>query len=217
MSLSIDVETDSSGNPRIENFRKILETIEREGHKTTLFATGEFLEKNKDIISEAYENGHEIANHSYSHKKFFRMGEKEIDNDVKKSTRIIKEICKPVGFRAPCCSFVDFLPDILKKYGYKYDSSIMHSIKQPNLNYPFSRFEFKNGIVEFPFSSIGFMSMDWRAIKYWPIFKLFSEISKKQTITNVHSWSDDFRMIKWICKKFKIIPISKLLDSELTQ
>lgn len=218
MSLSIDVEKYERKDNELKSLSKILKIIEKKGYRTTLFVTGEFFESNKEIIEEAYSRGHEIGNHSMQHKKFFHMEEKKVEHDIKLSTKILSEVCKPIGFRAPCCSFVSFLPKILKRFKYLYDSSIMHSIKQPNLKYPLSIFKFDNGLIEVPFSTSFVLSMDWRTIKYWPIFKIFTALRNRELIiTNVHSWSNDFKMVEWIVKKFDIKPIKDILDLKSEQ
>jgi len=46
---------------------QVLETLNARGVRATFFVIGANVKKNPDIVREAYESGHLIANHSYSH------------------------------------------------------------------------------------------------------------------------------------------------------
>jgi peptidoglycan/xylan/chitin deacetylase (PgdA/CDA1 family) len=46
----------------------ILDTLEREGVRTTLFLTGEFIRNHPDLVQRILTQGHEIGNHTQSHR-----------------------------------------------------------------------------------------------------------------------------------------------------
>lgn len=57
---------DDGPTPSITN--KILDILEEEGIKATFFIIGSYAEKNPHLIKRAYDEGHGIGNHTYSHK-----------------------------------------------------------------------------------------------------------------------------------------------------
>jgi polysaccharide deacetylase family protein (PEP-CTERM system associated) len=80
-------------------------------------------------VSEIYEKGHEIASHGYSHKLLYDLGREKFEDDVKRSVDLLESITgeRTVRFRAPRFSInnsTKWAFEILKKYGFKYDSSI---------------------------------------------------------------------------------------------
>ena len=77
----------------------------------------------------ALEEGHEIANHGYSHLNVFDLQPQEFDRDIKKSTELLVSLTgiQPFGYRAPNFSFdhrTTWAYPILRKYGYTYSSSV---------------------------------------------------------------------------------------------
>jgi len=100
------------------------------GFKYTIFIIGRDLE-NPEVASRVkdwYQQGHEIGNHSYSHKQnlgFLKY--REIEFEVMKSHDIITKVCgeEPKGFIAPAIS--TNLIDILLKNNYLYDTSLFPS------------------------------------------------------------------------------------------
>lgn len=113
----------------IEVSYDLLELLDKYNTKATFFVLGCIAEKYPDYIKKLYETGHEIGSHSYSHRALYKRGKDQFEKELKRSTEIIKSITheQPIGFRAPSFS-VDLSTcgafGRLKKYGYKYDSSI---------------------------------------------------------------------------------------------
>ena len=65
---------------------KILDILKSEDIKATFFVIGQYVEKHPEIVKQAYEDGHYIANHGYSHKNsiLYKNSESFI-NEVKKT------------------------------------------------------------------------------------------------------------------------------------
>ena len=53
--------------PHLKYTTEILELLKKYGAKATFFIVGESAEKNPQIILQMYEEGHELANHTYTH------------------------------------------------------------------------------------------------------------------------------------------------------
>lgn len=110
----------------------ILELLSKHRAKATFFATGMVLQKYPDVIRQISEQGHEIACHSFKHRRLDKMNPDEFKQDIIKAKTLIQNITgrAPAGFRAPHFSISEktkwALP-ILKETGFQYDSSILLS------------------------------------------------------------------------------------------
>jgi len=110
----------------IEN---ILRFFSRYGVRATFFFVARDLEieKNARLIKSVTAAGNEIASHSYSHPQGFRLlSPEEKDYELKKSKEILGNISgrEIIGFRSPGWNISDDSLVILRRLGYKYDSSV---------------------------------------------------------------------------------------------
>jgi peptidoglycan/xylan/chitin deacetylase (PgdA/CDA1 family) len=111
---------------------KMLEVFSQFNARATLFVVGRDLESRscQEFCKEAARQGHEIANHSYSHlgnpkKLSFAEKEREIlrcHELIEKHTGIA-----PVGFRGPGYYIDQEMVQILLRENYLYDSSVLPS------------------------------------------------------------------------------------------
>ena len=111
---------------------RLAELLERLRIAATFFVCGKDLEEpaNVDILRELVRRGHNIANHSYSHSLRFRdLSTEEMRHEIEKTHTLIQDKLgvTPRGFRAPGYGWSRILLDILARYGYAYDSSLMPS------------------------------------------------------------------------------------------
>lgn len=120
-------DTWGSQQYRVEkNVEKILIMLNEVGAGATFFCLGSIAEKFPNLISLIHESGHEVASHGYGHVMLNQMSDTEITEDLYKSKEILESIiCSEVnGYRAPTFSIKSGLFTILRKLGYKYDSSL---------------------------------------------------------------------------------------------
>lgn len=104
---------------------KILNVLKEEGVKATFFIIGRQAESRKDIVKQAFNEGHTIAVHSYSHE--YSTVYSSVENlikDVEKCNEIIKEITGEYSkiYRFPGGSFGvknEFIKAVTDK-GYRY-------------------------------------------------------------------------------------------------
>lgn len=78
-------------------------------------------------IARLHRAGHEIGNHSFSHRYDFSLGTRDaIHEDVVRARDAIAAITgnAPRGFRAPGYNVVDTVFDVLEALGVTYDSSV---------------------------------------------------------------------------------------------
>ncbi len=77
-----------------EYLESILETLKKENIKATFFLDGSWINKNKDMVYRIVNEGHEIANHAYSHPQMSKISNDRIFEEIKKTEDIIYEITK---------------------------------------------------------------------------------------------------------------------------
>lgn len=89
--------------PSDETTNDVLDTLEKYDAKATFFVIGKNAEQHPDIIKREFSNGHEIANHTYSHTTLTHLGEKGIRSQIEKTNEIVKGIIGtvPKNVRAP--------------------------------------------------------------------------------------------------------------------
>ncbi len=125
-------------NEQIENFYKVsltraLELFDKHNIKVTFFCVGEEIEScetARTMLKKAYEEGHELANHTYSHAYgLTRMDRSQIQYEIERCSDIIASLTnkRPVGFRSPGFDINGKILRILDELGYKYDSSAFWS------------------------------------------------------------------------------------------
>ena len=121
----------------------------------TFFVTGKFAANNRGSSMSISSDGHEVANHGYSHKSLVGLSNLELEHEIIHSHNILQKIAKkPVGFRAPYCSYSTEILSVLEKNGYLYDSSLHPAyipFRYDNRKYPIIPFK-KNGILVIPIS-----------------------------------------------------------------
>ncbi|NLZ39428.1 MAG: polysaccharide deacetylase family protein [Firmicutes bacterium] len=70
---------------------EILDILDRHGISCTFFLTGEWIRKNPNLAREIAVRGHEIGQHSYSHKNLTEMDDEELAEDFKKMSESLQE------------------------------------------------------------------------------------------------------------------------------
>lgn len=85
---------------------RIADVLKKYKVRATFFVCGEQIGYNKDIVKQLSSEGHEIANHSYSHPNLYKNKQLRgngFAGEVTKTSDIIEELTmiKPVFFRAP--------------------------------------------------------------------------------------------------------------------
>jgi polysaccharide deacetylase family protein (PEP-CTERM system associated) len=201
---------------------KLLELLDIKQVKATFFVLGWIARKLPDLIKEISCRGHEIASHSYSHKLLTLMNKDEFVKEIQLSLEAIDlAINKPVkGFRAPCFSVTNknlWVFDVLKEYGFVYDSSVFpfgdypeEAKDQTDINF----FHLNNGLIEFPIKAVkfGVISIPYGGGGYFRLYpySFFKnkalELNSKGKILNfyIHPWEIDDSQ-----PKLKIKPIAK--------
>lgn len=101
---------------------RILEILDRYGVKATFFARAKGVEANPNLARAIVEEGHEIANHSYSHPVVTTLTPKELQEEVVKGYQVIMEAIQQqptMLFRPPTGEIDDETARIIAATGYK--------------------------------------------------------------------------------------------------
>jgi peptidoglycan/xylan/chitin deacetylase (PgdA/CDA1 family) len=104
-----------------KNTADILETLRKYNAKASFFVTGEHSEKFENIISQIYNEGHIIGNHTYSHKNTFPfLSSSKMIEEIAKTSIIIKKISgtQPKLFRPPFGITNPQIAKVCKKLGF---------------------------------------------------------------------------------------------------
>ena len=82
---------------------KLLDLFKEKGIKATFFVTGTNIEKHKKIIKRVIAEGHELGNHSYSHKNLIFKKTSMIREEIQKTDSLLRElgVKGEIHFRPP--------------------------------------------------------------------------------------------------------------------
>ena len=206
----------------IPMMEKIIAALTENNAKATFFVLGEIALKHPEIVKMIIDSGNELASHSFHHIRAETLGKEKFENEIIKSKEILENQSgkKIIGFRAPNFSIsaerTPWAFDILKKYGFEYDSSIFPAMAyyggSPRANryihelkgleeYPLSAFEILGFRIAF---SGGFYFrvlpkfLIWNGIKsYWrknfpPIIYLHPKDLDSQNPPLPLGWMNNF-------------------------
>lgn len=113
------------------NTSRLLDILAEHKVTGTFFVQGMVAEKFPRLVKAIAHAGHELACHSYTHRRLYDLTEAQFRDELQRSVAILEDISgeKVIGFRAPTFSvrdeYLDWYCDALKTEGIVYDSSIM--------------------------------------------------------------------------------------------
>jgi peptidoglycan/xylan/chitin deacetylase (PgdA/CDA1 family) len=89
--------------PTPDRTREILDILDSEKILATFFLNGKSLERYPEVGRLLVNSGHEIGNHSYSHKRMVFMPYSDVAAEIESTTEIIREFgyTGPLHFRPP--------------------------------------------------------------------------------------------------------------------
>jgi polysaccharide deacetylase family protein (PEP-CTERM system associated) len=126
---------------RVErNTDRLLELLARFGATGTFFTVGWVARRQPTLVRRIAEAGHEVASHSFWHRRVNTLTPEEFRADVRDCKAALEDACgRPVhGFRAPSFSIRpggEWAFDVLLEEGHHYDSSLF-PIRRPDYGYP---------------------------------------------------------------------------------
>lgn len=113
----------------VANMEKLLAILKRHHTHATFFVLGWIAERVPALVSRIQSEGHEIASHGCGHELLYHLSKEEFEEDLLKSKEMLEKLTgtEVIGYRAPGFSVVDYMPEILSKHGFRYDSSLFPS------------------------------------------------------------------------------------------
>lgn len=107
----------------------LLDTLAVHSQKATFFVVGQIAVTHPQLIRRMVEEGHEVASHSWDHRRVHHFTPKSFRDDVLRSKDALEQAggAEVVGFRAPTFSIMRetmWAIDVLAELGFRYDSSI---------------------------------------------------------------------------------------------
>jgi chitin deacetylase len=69
---------------------EVLEILKQKNIKATFFAVGGAIEDNSEIAKQIVDDGHQLANHSYSHQRFLLKSLSFTKNEIEKTNELIR-------------------------------------------------------------------------------------------------------------------------------
>jgi peptidoglycan/xylan/chitin deacetylase (PgdA/CDA1 family) len=100
----------------------ILDTLARHGIHATFFLTGRWIERNPDLTRRIAAAGHEIGNHTYSHRRLTTLNAGDITEEAEKTDQLVLKLTgkstKPL-LRVPYGSRDKRVLSTLAKQGYR--------------------------------------------------------------------------------------------------
>lgn len=104
------------------NVEKILNTLKEENVCGAFFILGNLIERNGELVRRMAEEGHIVANHTYSHRDMTKVGSDAFGEELQKLSSAYKELTgkdMPLYFRPPEGKFSREMMENAKNLGYK--------------------------------------------------------------------------------------------------
>jgi len=194
------------------NCDRLLSLFHKHEVQATWFVVGWCAERHPDLIRRIAEAGHEIACHSFRHRRVDQLSPEEFRDDTKRALSVIAATTdiKPVGYRAPSWSINEravWALEILADLGFEYDSSIFpikHDLygmpKGPRQFFRMS-FEHSRFLYEVPASTIRWWGQNipiggggyLRHSPYWYTRRMIRRVNQagRPVMLYVHPWEID--------------------------
>lgn len=201
----------SSMEQRVErNTDNVLQIFDDYSVKATFFIVGWIAEKFPGTVKKIQSEGHDIACHSYWHRKVYDLTPGEFKEDTVKAKETLENITgqQIKGYRAPSYSITAtslWALDILEELGFSYDSSIF-PITHDTYGIPGSpRFKYQHSgkqLIEYPISTIRLLGRNLPAsgggyFRLFPyavsklLFRTVNQREKQPFMFYFHPWEID--------------------------
>lgn len=196
----------------VTNTRNLLRMFDRYQVNATFFVLGWVAEKHPHLVAEIADSGHEVACHSYRHRRVDKLSPEAFREDTVRALEAIVRATgdRPRGYRAPSWSLngsCTWAFKILADLGFEYDSSIF-PIKHDLYGMPdgprhLFKMYFDNGLslwempsttfrvfgLNLPMAGGGYL----RHSPYWYTRNMVSRLNaqKQPAMVYIHPWELD--------------------------
>lgn len=199
-AMSLDERRSHCGDQIKRSVERVLSTLDEHHQRMTFFAIAELDEAYPEILASIAERGHEIAVHSYRHDDLSKS--EDLDAELRRCAPMQRKY-GAVSFRAPFISAGENFYGLVKRHGYRYDSSVYGTTPFAHEGieiYPVSVLPYANEAIQripsrldmqlmkraMPFGSGLFVGLFHR---FYPgLIRRFAERYHKAPCIFIHSW-----------------------------
>lgn len=105
--------------------KRVLDLLKKLEIPATFFIPGEIVERYPDSCKRIQDAGHELGHHGYLHKSPLEFSLEEERKDLEKGLEAHQKVfgIRPKGYRSPWLGQSKYTYQLLKEYGFEYDSS----------------------------------------------------------------------------------------------
>lgn len=102
-----------------QDIPEILDILDQYQVRATFFVVGTWAEKYPDAVKLIYSRGHEIGNHSYSHRLPSQSTVEQLETEINRCNEIVEQITgeKPVLYRAPSGDYTNEVVQLANRLG----------------------------------------------------------------------------------------------------
>ena len=106
---------------------RILDVLKSFDIKGSFFIPGFTAELHPDVVERIVTAGHEIGHHGYLHERPDTLSDAEEEAVLLRGIDVLERMTgrRPVGYRSPAWELKPSSPELLKRHGFLYDSSLM--------------------------------------------------------------------------------------------
>ncbi len=72
---------------------RLLDGLRARGVRATFFMVGQQVSRYSEVVSRVYREGHQVANHSYSHANLVNLSPGEVQNQILSTSRLLDQAC----------------------------------------------------------------------------------------------------------------------------
>jgi len=100
---------------------EMLDTLKEKNVKATFFLGGTWVIKNEDLVLRMAQEGHELANHGYSHKDCDNLSVQQTKDEILKTHDVVKSLTgiEMELFMPPSGAYNEQTVEVAKEIGYK--------------------------------------------------------------------------------------------------